>query len=544
MPEKGPEESGRGIKPLEKSIKCRGCLNWRRLLFSVVLSEYSWYIVQVKFKATPHNPKGRCLKGKGGVCVTFTSGIFYLALPVLALIYYLLPLKQQKLLLLAASLSFYWYNQPRCVLLLVLCGGVSYLAAWGIQHWNGRKAGTIVLAAGCLFHFGLLFLFKYFNAFVRMLGAVKPVHSMVLPLGISFFTFAITGYLFDVYRGKLERQNSLLDHMLFVCFFPCLLAGPVGKARAFFPQLEQRHSFRLGMVKWGALRFLYGLVQKLVLADTLAIPVNAMYSGELDTGSWAVVAMLYVFQLYFDFAGYSNMAIGTAGILGFEIPENFRQPYLSSSVREFWKKWHVSLTGWFREYLYFPLGGSKKGKLRRYFNVLVVFTVSGLWHGAAGTYVLWGLVNGLLQVAELMLEPLEQKIKRAVSRLPKAFKRCGELLRGVITYLLISGAWILFRAESVRQAVHVLKGALENFMYFRLTPENLGLSAVQLWVVGILLAAAILVDVIRADGKRVQRLADTTVAYYAVVVLLILCAAIYGVYGQGFDPQSFVYFKY
>ena len=476
--------------------------------------------------------------------MTFTSGLFYLALPLLALIYYFLPLKQQKLLLLAASLGFYWYNQPRYVLLLVLCGGVSYLAAWGIWHWRGRKAGTAVLTAGCLFHFGMLFVLKYLNAFVGLLGAEQPVHSLVMPLGISFFTFAITGYLFDVYRGKMERRKSLLDHMLFVCFFPCLLAGPVGKAREFFPQLEQRHSFRLQRVKWGALRFLYGLVQKLVLADTLAIPVNAMYNGELSRGSWAVVAMLYVLQLYFDFAGYSNMAIGTAGILGFEIPENFKQPYLSVSVREFWKKWHISLTGWFREYLYFPLGGSKKGTLRRYFNILVVFAVSGLWHGAAGTYVLWGLVNGLLQVAELMLEPLEQKIRKAAGGLPRALKRCGELLRGVITYLLISGAWILFRAESVRQAVHVLKGALGNFLYFRLTLENLGLSAVQLWMVGILLLAAISVDAVRAAGKRVQRLADTTVAYYAVVVVLILCAAVFGVYGQGFDPQSFVYFKY
>lgn len=477
--------------------------------------------------------------------MTFTSGLFYLALPLLALIYYFLPLKQQKLLLLAASLGFYWYNQPRYVLLLlVLCGGISYLAAWGIWRWRGRKAGTVVLTAGCLFHFGMLFVLKYLNAFVGLLGAEQLVHSLVMPLGISFFTFAITGYLFDVYRGKLERRKSLLDHMLFVCFFPCLLAGPVGKAREFFPQLERRHSFRLARVKWGALRFLYGLVQKLVLADTLAIPVNAMYSGELDTGSWAVVAMLYVLQLYFDFAGYSNMAIGTAGILGFEISENFKQPYLSVSVREFWKKWHISLTGWFREYLYFPLGGSKKGTLRRYFNILVVFTVSGLWHGAAGTYVLWGLTNGLFQVAELMLEPLEQKIRKAAGGLPRTLKRCGELLRGAITYFLISGAWILFRAESVGQAVHVLKGALENFMYFRLTPENLGLSAVQLWMVGILLAAAISVGAVRAAGKRVQRLADTTVAYYAVVVVLILCAAVFGVYGQGFDPQSFVYFKY
>ena len=476
--------------------------------------------------------------------MTFTSGMFYIALPLLALVYYLLPLKPQKLLLLAASLGFYWYNQPRYVLLLVVCGGVSYLAAWGIQHWSGKKAGTAVLTAGCLFHFGLLFLLKYLNAFVGLLGAEKPVHTLLLPLGISFFTFALTGYLFDIYRGKTDRRKSLLDHMLFVCFFPCLLAGPVGRAREFFPQLNERHSFCLRGVKWGALRFLYGLMQKMVLADTLAISVNAMYSGELASTSWAVVAMLYVLQLYFDFAGYSNMAIGTAEILGFEIPENFKQPYLSENVRNFWRKWHISLTGWFREYLYFPMGGSRKGKLRRYFNIMVVFAVSGLWHGAALTYLMWGLVNGLLQVAELMLDPLEQKMKKLARRLPKLLQRVLMLLRGMATYLLISAAWILFRAESVRQAVYVLKGALGNFMYYHLTPESLGLTMVQLCVLGILLVAAISVDILRAAGKPVERLANTTAAYYAAAVLLILCVAVYGVYGQGFDPQSFVYFKY
>ena len=476
--------------------------------------------------------------------MTFTSGTYFIALPLLALVYYMLPLKPQKVLLLAASLAFYWCNQPKYVLLLLICGGISYLTAWGIERWNGKKIGTAVLAAGCLAHFGLLFVLKYLNFFAGLVGVEQPVLTLLLPLGISFFTFSVTGYLFDVYRGKTARRKSVLDHMLFVCFFPCLLAGPIEKAREFFPQLEQRHSFRLEQVKWGALRFLYGLMQKLVLADTIAIPVNAMYSGELIQASWAAAVLLYSLQIYLDFAGYSNMAIGTAGILGFEIPENFTQPYLSISVRDFWKKWHISLTSWFREYLYFPLGGSRRGKARRCFNILVVFAVSGLWHGAAITYVLWGVINGLLQVIELMLDPLEEKIKKYMVRLPGLLQAFGKLLRGMVTYLLISGTWVLFRAESVRQAVNVVKVALRNLPYFRLLPENLGFTVVQFRVIAVLLLVVLVVDAARPREKSVRHLAGTRAVFYTAVSLLILCSAVYGVYGQGFDPQSFVYFKY
>jgi D-alanyl-lipoteichoic acid acyltransferase DltB (MBOAT superfamily) len=304
--------------------------------------------------------------------------------------WFLLPARGQKLFLLAACWVFYALQSGGLLVLLLLSTLVSYLAALAMERSAiGRR--RLWLWLGCLFCFGLLFFYKYFAFFlgpvlrIAHLSLPDWTSSLAVPAGLSFFTFSITGYLFDVYREKLPAERSFVHYALFTSFFPAILAGPVGMARTFLPQLQRRQTFDAERLKAGVLRFVFGVFEKLAVADVIAVAVNAAYSGEqrVSGGMWLLVALGYSLQIYFDFAGYSHMALGAAEALGLTLTENFAAPYYSLSVRSFWKKWHISLTGWFREYLYFPLGGSRKGRARTYLNILIVFTVSGLWHGAA-----------------------------------------------------------------------------------------------------------------------------------------------------------------
>lgn len=480
--------------------------------------------------------------------MTFQSGTFFAFFLILLVLYYCLPRLGQKLLLLVASYVFYMWQMPQFGGLLLASTVISYVLALGIDRaWLGRK--KLWLTLGCLVQFGLLFFYKYFDFLAmpvlrRILGEPGLELSILLPIGISFFTFAITGYLFDVYRGKVAVRKNFLDYAVFVAFFPSLLAGPIGKAREFFPQLADRHTFDLDRVKFGLLRFVFGMLEKMVVADTIAIAVNAAYAGAPTAGQWCIVLLLYGLQIYFDFAGYSHMALGVAEAFGFSLTENFKAPYFSTSVRDFWKKWHISLTSWFREYLYFPLGGSKKGTLRRYFNILVVFTVSGLWHGAAMTYIIWGLLNGLLQVAECLIEPaqrrLEDKITGRGAQLVWNVCKCG------VTYLLICVTWLFFRAESLAQVWQIV-GQIAGVVHYglgTLSLAPLGLTMSHLKVLAVAIAVCLGVDALAVRGVNLRRITGTVVPYYLVFAALVMAVALFGVYGTGFDPQQFVYFKY
>lgn len=471
--------------------------------------------------------------------MSFTSLPFYLFFAAVLLVFYFLPKTGQKVLLLAASYVFYLWAVPVFGLLLAGTTLVSYLLARLIARAQTAGKKRLFLALGCVLQFGLLFLFKYLG-YVCDLLKIPQTLELLLPVGISFFTFAVTGYLFDVYRGKCAAEKNLLDYSVFVAFFPSLLAGPIGKAREFLPQLREKHRFDLAGVKTGVLRFLWGMLQKLLIADTIAICVNAAYAGSLPAASIRWAFLLYPLQIYFDFAGYSNMAIGVAKAFGFRLTENFETPYLSLSVRSFWKKWHISLTDWFREYLYFPLGGSRKGKLRTWLNILIVFAVSGLWHGAATTYLAWGLLNGGLQVAETLLAPVTKRLDAKLENNPLRFVRAA--LRGVLTYLLIAVTWVFFRAGRVLQAFYILKQLVVN-LFAPLHPLDLGVQGLQFTVLLAAVALGILGDVFHRK-QPLQRLSQTTVPYYLAAAAIVFAVALFGVYGTGFDPQSFIYFQY
>lgn len=483
--------------------------------------------------------------------MAFLSVSFYLFFALTLAVYFLLPARGQKPFLLLVCWVFYALQSGKLLALLIVSSLVAYAAGLAMER-SAPGLRKLWLWLSCLFCFGLLFFYKYFDFFLApvfsLLGRSMPAWSerLLVPAGLSFYTFSITGYLFDVYRGKCPAERSFVHFAVFAAFFPAILAGPVGKAREFLPQLKERQRFAFDRVKAGVLRFCVGAFYKLAVADVIAIAVNAAYDGEnpVSGGMWLVAALLYSLQIYFDFAGYSHMAIGAAEALGLRLTENFTAPYYSASVRSFWKKWHISLTGWFREYLYFPLGGSRKGKGRTYLNILIVFAVSGLWHGAAMTYVCWGLLNGVLQVLEMLLQPVTSRLDRRVEG--TALKWVRLAVKTLVTYVLISATWVFFRSASFGQAAFIGGQILGIFRhgFGTQTLADLGMTLRQQALLGASLLACGALDAVMLRRPVLKELSGTLLPYYAAVFCLVGATCLIGAYGGGFTAQDFVYFRY
>lgn len=391
----------------------------------------------------------------------FNSFTFLLLFVLLVIIYYVMPHRFRWLLLLAASLSFYATFNLGYVLLLVGAALVAFLAGLGMGTASvGRK--RLVLALGVLAALAPLIVFKYFDFAVDSLNAILPGAEganallpklgWILPAGLSFFTFACVSYIVDVYQGKLPAERHFGRLLLYVAFFPKLLMGPIERATSYLPQLAREVHLSPENVTAGLQLILWGLFKKVVIADRLAIIVNAAYNRPQLANSvdLLIATYFFAFQIYCDFSGYSDIAIGLARILGFNLMLNFRRPYLATSIVEFWGKdrWHISLNKWFRDYMYFPLGGSRVPWWRYYFNLLAVFAVSGLWHGANWTFAIWGLLNGVYQVITIATAGIRNRIARTI-HMPHTL---GSLLSGLLTFHLVLVSWVFFRASSFEDA--------------------------------------------------------------------------------------------
>lgn len=364
----------------------------------------------------------------------FNSPIFiFLFLPVVFILHCLVKKKVRNILLLFSSLYFYAWGEPRAVFLMIL----SILFNWKIGKIIGKSSGQkkrAVLIAGIVCDLGMLGYYKYFGALVEI----------ALPIGISFFTFQAISYIIDVYREETEAASSLVNVALYISFFPQLIAGPIVKYRDIDSQIREREISAEGVAD-GFKRFVYGLAKKVLLANTLGLCADTIYGYQVTAvdGIMAWVgALAYGFQIYYDFSGYSDMAIGLGAMFGFTIPENFRYPYLSKSVSEFWRRWHISLGSWFREYVYIPLGGSRKGRNRTYWNLVVVFFLTGLWHGARYTFVLWGLYH----CAFVLLEK---------AGLQKWLDKSKVLAMGYC-FTVVNFGWVIFREDSIRNALQYM----------------------------------------------------------------------------------------
>lgn len=366
------------------------------------------------------------------------------------------------MMLLVASYYFYMNWKPAYALLLLTSTAVTYLSALGIGHFAEKRKKKMCLVSSLVLNLAILFLFKYYNflssnieaAFQSFgLGINMPDFGLLLPVGISFYTFQALGYSIDVYRGTTKVERDFFTYALFVSFFPQLVAGPIERSNNLLPQFKQEHRFDYEAVMSGVRLMLWGYFMKLVLADRCGLYVDAIFNNvdKHNGGSYLVASLLFPFQIYGDFAGYSLIAIGVARVLGFRLMENFRRPYFACTVGEFWHRWHISLSTWFKDYVYIPLGGNRVGRMRNYFNLFVTFVVSGIWHGANWTFLCWGSLHGVLLC-----------IEKALGFSKRRFSGMRKFFHWAVTFVIICFAWIMFRANNLSDAMTVVAGIFTN----------------------------------------------------------------------------------
>ena len=388
----------------------------------------------------------------------FNSWQFRIFLPVILILYFVLPKKVRHYALLVASYFFYMYWNWELVFLILGTTLVSYLAGLLIPKAQKKGWKIFFMVTAILISVGVLVFFKYFDFMmnsvadiINMFGGNTKWNSLnlILPVGISFYTFQTLSYVIDIYKGKIEPEKDFSYYALYVSFFPQLVAGPIERPENLLPQLKKEEGVNVNNLQEGLLLVLIGFVKKIVIADMVGIFVNNIFNN-LEAANGLVVLIgtgLFTMQIFCDFSGYSDIAKGVAKMFNIDLMVNFNHPYYSRSIKEFWTRWHISLSSWLRDYIYFPMGGNRKGKVRWAINILVVFLISGIWHGANWTFVIWGLMHAVLQILEGIFHPLEQKV----------FTKHGwnyeakwlNILRTIFTYVFVSLTWVAFRSNNI-----------------------------------------------------------------------------------------------
>jgi D-alanyl-lipoteichoic acid acyltransferase DltB (MBOAT superfamily) len=392
----------------------------------------------------------------------FNSLAFFVFFPLVTLAYFALPHRFRWVLLLAASLYFYGFWKPSYLFFLGLSTSIDFAVARLIGREKRPLARRLLLTASLVANFGLLFLFKYLGFFARSIewalaasgsSTHLRVPELLLPVGISFYTFQTVSYVVDVYRGEREPETHFGKFALFVAFFPHLVAGPIVRAKKLIPQFSVEHRWDYARVVSGLGWMLWGFFKKVVIADRAAAIVNVVYPHpERYQGTTIVIATYaFAFQIYCDFSGYSDIAIGAARVLGIELTKNFDDPYSSASMVELWRRWHISLSTWFRDYVYVPLGGNRVGPVRRSWNLFVVFLLSGLWHGASWTFVAWGAFHGVMIIATNAVTSLAARLFKDRTWSP-GFLAILRVMGVVLTFHLVCIGWVFFRAKDLAQA--------------------------------------------------------------------------------------------
>ena len=423
--------------------------------------------------------------------MTFNSWEFLLFYPVVALLYFVLPKKMKWPMLLIASYYFYMCYQMKLVILILGTTLISWIASNIIERSDKPSVRRLWLTLALVTCFGVLFFFKYFNfladsavGLINLCGGKVSslALNLILPVGISFYTFQTLSYVIDVYRGDIKTERNFFFYALFVSFFPQLVAGPIERPDNLIPQLKESHKFTGENFVKGAKHMLVGFFKKLCVADVISVYVNAVFNDVPSATALGVIiaVCLFAVQIYCDFSGYTDIAIGCARIMGIRLMKNFDHPYTATTVKEFWSRWHISLSTWFRDYLYIPLGGNRRGRVRQLLNLFIVFLVSGLWHGAAWTFVIWGAIHGVYQVVgNLTIKKRNMLLCKAGL---SADSLCIIAVRRLITFILVSFGWLFFRANSVGDAFALLRTLFVGWD----TPVSQTLESMGLTLVGIL----------------------------------------------------------
>lgn len=476
----------------------------------------------------------------------FNSLEYLIFLPIVVIFYNLLPQKLKNIFLLLASLTFYSFWNVNYTLLMVFSIFVTYMTGLYIEKNRGQVKKMKLAVFLCFFiNLGILFVFKYFNFFADLLNNFSGKDfnlaiDVLLPVGISFYTFQALGYTIDVYRKDIRAEENFIDYALFVSFFPQLVAGPIERSVNLLPQIKKPRKFSYDNLVKGLVLFFYGMFLKLIIADRAAILVNEVFGNYKNFSREILIisGILFTLQIYCDFYSYSIMAKGSAKILGIDLMDNFKEPLLSKSITEFWRRWHISLSSWFKDYLYIPLGGNRRGKLRKYFNLIVVFLVSGLWHGAELSFVLWGLIHGVFNVLENILG-INKKSKRNI---------LVDSLRRVLTFIIVVFAFIYFRAENIHHGNEYLLAILNNPRSLNLMEDlsKTKFGTVNIYPLLVGVAILFIFDVLKYNNINLSEkvLKIILPLRWIIYLAFIFAIIIFGVYGPDFSESAFIYFQF
>lgn len=426
----------------------------------------------------------------------FNSVLFLLFFVVVVLSYYILPAKWRWLFLLVASYYFYMNWKPIYALLIFLSTLTTYGSSILIARSSSKKDKTRYLVANLLINLGILFIYKYFNfvnqsvyALLDGLGLHWEIADLelLLPVGISFYTFQAIGYSIDVYKDRVEPEFHFGRYALFVSFFPQLVAGPIERASHLLPQFRQNFKFNSERLISGIEQMAWGFFMKVAVADRLAIYVNAVYNNvdKHNGSSFWLATVLFAFQIYCDFAGYSNIAIGAARIMGFDLMENFKRPYFAKSMSEFWGRWHISLSTWFRDYLYIPIGGNRVSYLKHLRNLMITFVISGVWHGANWTFVWWGVFHGTFLCAQVIIQKIRKSNNDKLSTQSAVIRFVDGAINILFTFFLVNITWVLFRANSIFEAQTILYKMCTDFgpLFLNKTVLSYGIISLMLLII-------------------------------------------------------------
>ena len=476
----------------------------------------------------------------------FNSLEYLIFLPIVVIFYSLLPQKLKNIFLLLASLTFYSFWNVKYTLLMVFSIFVTYITGLYIEKNRGQVKKMKLAVFLCFFiNLGILFVFKYFNFFADLLNNFSGKDfnlaiDVLLPVGISFYTFQALGYTIDVYRKDIRAEENFIDYALFVSFFPQLVAGPIERSVNLLPQIKKPRKFSYDNLVKGLVLFFYGMFLKLIIADRAAILVNEVFGNYKNFSREILIisGILFTLQIYCDFYSYSIMAKGSAKILGIDLMDNFKEPLLSKSITEFWRRWHISLSSWFKDYLYITLGGNRRGKLRKYFNLIVVFLVSGLWHGAELSFVLWGLIHGVFNVLENILG-INKKFKRNI---------LVDSIRRVLTFIIVVFAFIYFRAENIHHGNEYILAILNNPRSLNLMEDlsKTKFGTVNIYPLLVGVAILFIFDVLKYNKINLSEkvLKIILPIRWIIYLAFIFAIIIFGVYGPDFSESAFIYFQF
>ncbi|MBN2483112.1 MAG: MBOAT family protein [Candidatus Omnitrophica bacterium] len=473
----------------------------------------------------------------------FNSIDFAIFLPIVFFLYWAIrDLKIQNLFLLTASYVFYGFWDWRFLGLIFISSIVDYLVGINLQYAQKETRRKALLLFSIAINIGILFIFKYYDFFIenfinvfRLFGTEFQAKRLdiVIPVGISFYTFQTLSYSIDVYRRKITPQKDIIAFFAFVAFFPQLVAGPIERAKELLPQFLQKRAFDYTQAVDGMRQILWGLFKKMIVADTCAYYVNDIFAhyGDYSGSTLLLGGILFAFQIYGDFSGYSDIAIGTARLFGFTLMRNFAYPYFSRDIAEFWRRWHISLTSWFRDYVYIPLGGSNTGYLRKICNIFIIFLVSALWHGANWTFIVWGLINAFCFLPLIFLGTNRRNLDTVAQN--RIVPTWHELRDMVFTFFIIVLGWIFFRSENVYQGWVVIKKIASKGLFDAVHEFPSKLIVLILFM--------LIFEWVQRDKQHALEFTPRVhyalrYGVYSVLVFLLVFFTV--------EPQAFIYFKF